>query len=49
MLDAVNVQIELAVEGREPVKRPGVSCRWCPLQSECDEGREYLAGRDADL
>lgn len=48
MLDAVNAEIELRVEGREPVKRPGVSCRWCPLADDCDEGQAYLAGRDAD-
>jgi PD-(D/E)XK nuclease superfamily len=46
MLDAVNAEIELRVEGREPVKRPGVSCRWCPLQSDCAEGQAYLAGGD---
>lgn len=46
MLDAVHAEIELTVEGREPVKRPGVSCRWCPLASECAEGQEYLAGPD---
>jgi len=45
-LDAVNAEIELQVEGREPVKRPGVSCRWCSLASSCDEGQAYLAGRD---
>lgn len=34
--------IELVVEGREPVKRVGAACRWCPLRSECPEGRVYL-------
>jgi len=48
MLDAVHAEIELTVEGREPVKRPGVSCRWCPLSSDCDEGRAYLDGRADD-
>lgn len=46
VLDAVNAEIELTVEGRAPVKRPGVSCRWCPLSNECDEGQAHLAGRD---
>jgi hypothetical protein len=45
-LDAVNAEIELRIEGREPVKRPGVSCRWCPLADECSEGRSYLTDRD---
>ncbi len=48
MLDAVNAEIELRVEGREPVKRPGVSCKWCPLQHDCVEGQSYLAGDDRD-
>ncbi len=46
MLDAVNAEIELRVEGREPVKRAGVSCRWCPLVADCDDGSAYLRGRD---
>lgn len=46
MLDAVNAEIELRVEARDPIKRPGVSCRWCPLAGECDEGRTHLARRD---
>ena len=48
MLDAVNAEIELRVEGRPAVKRPGVSCRWCPAATECAEGSAYLAGRAAD-
>lgn len=47
-LDAVNAEIELQVERREPVKRPGRSCRWCPLAAECDEGQTYLRGDDDD-
>ncbi|MDW3213875.1 MAG: PD-(D/E)XK nuclease family protein [Ilumatobacteraceae bacterium] len=46
MLDAANAEIELRVEGRAPVKRPGVSCKWCPLQDDCVEGQAYLAGGD---
>lgn len=48
MLDAVHAEIELRVEGREPVKRPGTSCRWCPLAPDCREGTDYLARRDDD-
>jgi hypothetical protein len=48
MLDGVHAEIELRVEGRRPVKRPGVSCRWCPLAPECDEGTAYLRGRADD-
>lgn len=49
MLDAVHAEIELRVEGRPPVKRPGTSCRWCPLSSDCTEGTDYLTrGADPD-
>jgi hypothetical protein len=48
MLDAVHAEIELKVEGRPPVKQPGTSCRWCPLQSDCTEGQAYLSGGDDD-
>ena len=44
-LDGINATIELA-EGRPPVRRAGVSCRWCPLSASCDEGRAYLARSD---
>ena len=46
-LDAIHAEIELSVEGREPVKRAGTSCRWCPLADDCDEGQQYL-NRDDD-
>jgi CRISPR/Cas system-associated exonuclease Cas4 (RecB family) len=45
-LDGVNALIELTVEGRVPVKRVGLTCRWCPLNETCDEGLAYLAGGD---
>jgi hypothetical protein len=41
-LDAIHAEIELRVEGRDPVKRPGASCSWCPLSAECAEGQQYL-------
>ena len=49
MLDGVNAQIELTLEGSEPVKRPGTSCRWCQLRDECAEGQAYLTERDDDI
>jgi hypothetical protein len=45
-LDGINALIELQVEGRPPVKRPGVSCRWCPLLAECAEGQAHLCRQD---
>lgn len=47
-LDGIEAHIELTVEGREPVKRAGISCRWCPLQEECEEGRTFLRGDDPE-
>ncbi|HWL42424.1 MAG TPA: PD-(D/E)XK nuclease family protein [Ilumatobacter sp.] len=48
-LDGIHREIELRVEGAEPVKRPGSSCRWCPLATDdCTEGAAYLAGRADD-
>ena len=32
-LDGIHALIELTIEGRQPQKRVGVSCRWCPLVS----------------
>jgi CRISPR/Cas system-associated exonuclease Cas4 (RecB family) len=43
-LDGINAMIELQSEGRPPVKRPGTSCRWCPIADNCEEGQTYLAG-----
>jgi CRISPR/Cas system-associated exonuclease Cas4 (RecB family) len=46
-LDAVNAIVELESEGRPPVRRPGVTCRWCPLAESCDDGQAFLsAGPD---
>jgi hypothetical protein len=48
-LDGIERHVELTVEGREPVKKVGVACRWCPLQETCAEGRAYLHGDDDDI
>ena len=48
-LDGINKIVELQSEGRPPVRRPGVTCRWCPIAESCDEGTAFLAGgRDDD-
>ena len=44
-LDGLHRIIELESEKRPPTRRPGVSCRWCPISDSCDEGAAYLAGR----
>jgi CRISPR/Cas system-associated exonuclease Cas4 (RecB family) len=47
-LDGINAMIELDSEGRPPTKRPGTSCRWCPLADNCEEGQAYLTTRRED-
>jgi len=47
-LDGIHAMIELRVENRPPVKRPGSPCRWCSIAAKCDEGQEYLRGDDPD-
>ena len=48
-LDGINAIVELEYEGRPPVRRPGSSCRWCPLADTCPDGQHYLdGGRDDD-
>jgi CRISPR/Cas system-associated exonuclease Cas4 (RecB family) len=46
-LDGIHAIVELEAEGRPPIRRPGVTCRWCPLAVECDDGRAFLAGRSS--
>jgi CRISPR/Cas system-associated exonuclease Cas4 (RecB family) len=48
-LDAIHAMVELQSEGRSPVRRPGVTCRWCPLNDTCPDGRGFLAARTGDL
>lgn len=46
-LDAINALVELEAEGRAPLRRAGVTCRWCPLADDCADGRAFLdAGLD---
>ena len=45
-LEGVERHIELTAEGRQPEKRVGFACRWCPLQDDCAEGRAFLRGHD---
>jgi len=48
-LEGIARHVELVAEGREPAKRVGVACRWCPLRANCAEGQSYLDDRDVDL
>lgn len=48
LLAAVEREVELRIDGRAPVKRPGACCRWCTLRDTCGEGRAHLAVLDDD-
>ncbi|WP_420452840.1 PD-(D/E)XK nuclease family protein [Ilumatobacter sp.] len=48
-IDAIHALVELEIEHRTPVRRPGAGCRWCPIAAGCAEGTAHLAARDADL
>lgn len=42
-LDGINAIVELESEGRPPIRRPGVTCRWCPIADTCADGQAFLA------
>jgi hypothetical protein len=46
-LDGIAAHAALTVGGREPVKRVGFACRWCPLHDHCTEGMAFLRRDDA--
>jgi CRISPR/Cas system-associated exonuclease Cas4 (RecB family) len=47
-LDGIHALVELEVEGRDPTVRPGHTCRWCPLASECEPGQRWLESADGE-
>ena len=47
-LDGVHAIIELTIEGRTPVLRPGTHCRWCPLRDECPASEADKSHDDPD-
>lgn len=40
-LDAIDVEVDLVTGAREPERRAGPTCRWCPLLDGCDVGRSH--------
>ena len=44
----VEAVVEVRHHGRPPVLRPGVPCRWCPVQADCETGRRWLDARDEE-
>ena len=47
VIDGVERVVELRVTTREPRVVTGPACRWCPVQSECDEGQRFLESDEA--
>jgi hypothetical protein len=47
-LEGIERHVELTVEGRDPVKRVGVACRWCPVSDDCSEGQAFLRGDEPE-
>lgn len=39
---------DLVLERREPTRRAGAQCRWCPLNDSCEEGVRFLTRADGD-
>ena len=45
-VDGIHALVEVELERRPPIRRPGVACRWCPLADDCDDGTAWLAAAD---
>lgn len=43
LADGIRKMIDLQTDEREPIKRTGPPCRWCPVAATCTEGSAYLA------
>ena len=48
VIDGAHRYVELVSGVREPGVAPSQSCRWCPVQPDCDEGTAYLEGSPED-
>lgn len=47
-IDGVTLMADLVTERREPTRRAGSQCRWCPLNDSCDEGVRFLTRASGD-
>ena len=44
VIDGAHRYVDLVSGTDQPGVTPGPSCRWCPVQPDCDVGTEYLEG-----
>lgn len=47
-IDGVTLMADLVTERREPTRRAGFQCRWCPLNDSCEEGVRFLTRASGD-
>ena len=47
-IDGVRIMADLVTERREPTRRAGFQCRWCPVNESCDEGQRFLTRATGD-
>ena len=47
-VDGVSLMADLVTERREPTRRAGSQCRWCPLNHSCEEGVRFLTRSSGD-
>jgi hypothetical protein len=48
VIAAARAMTEIVLDERTATRRPGVQCRWCPLNTECEPGVSYLSGDAED-
>lgn len=44
LIHGVEKVVDLLGAKRPPTRRPGPTCRWCPLAATCEDGQRHLAG-----
>lgn len=47
-LDAIDAEVDLVTGVREPERRPGFTCRWCSLITDCEVGQAHLEAEADD-
>ena len=48
VIDATERHLALLAADQEPIFRPSLACRWCPVLPECETGNAWLDSTDQD-